>query len=44
MVATLQTLARDGAYDAGAASQAFDRYQLGDPTAVAGVAQEGAGA
>ncbi len=44
VVATLQSLARDGNYDAGAAKQAFDRYQLGDPTAVAGVAQEGAGA
>ncbi len=44
VVATLATLARDGAYDPGAAQQAFDRYQLGDPTAVAGVAQEGAGA
>jgi len=44
VVATLLTLARDGAYDPAAAQQAFDRYQLGDPTAVAGVAQEGAGA
>ena len=44
VVATLQSLASDGAYDAGAASQAFDRYRLDDPTAVAGVAQEGAGA
>ncbi|HLL62546.1 MAG TPA: pyruvate dehydrogenase (acetyl-transferring), homodimeric type [Propionibacteriaceae bacterium] len=44
VVATLQSLARDGAYDANAARQAFDRYQLGDPTSVAGVAQEGAGA
>jgi pyruvate dehydrogenase E1 component len=44
VVATLQTLARDGAYDGAAAGQAFDRYHLDDPTAVAGVAQEGAGA
>ena len=44
VVATLQSLARDGLYDAGAASQAFEKYSLGDPTAVAGVAQEGAGA
>ncbi|MCW2804062.1 MAG: pyruvate dehydrogenase component [Propionibacteriaceae bacterium] len=44
VVATLQTLARDGKYDAGAAAEAFNRYQLGDPTSVAGVAQEGAGA
>jgi pyruvate dehydrogenase E1 component len=44
VVATLESLARDGQYDASAASEAFDRYRLGDPTAVAGVAQEGAGA
>ncbi len=44
VVATLQTLAKDGKYDAGAAAQAFERYRLGDPTSVAGVAQEGAGA
>jgi pyruvate dehydrogenase E1 component len=44
VVATLQSLARDGAYEPGAAKEAFDRYRLGDPTAVAGVAQEGAGA
>jgi pyruvate dehydrogenase E1 component len=44
VVATLQSLARDGAVDAGAVREAFDRYQLADPTAVAGVAQEGAGA
>ena len=41
VVATLQNLARDGKYDASAAGEAFDRYRLGDPTAVAGVAQEG---
>ena len=44
VVATLQSLAREGAVDASAAREAFDRYQLGDPTAVAGVTQEGAGA
>jgi pyruvate dehydrogenase E1 component len=44
VVATLQSLAREGRYDAEAAQKAFDKYQLGDPTAVAGVAQEGAGA
>jgi pyruvate dehydrogenase E1 component len=44
VVATLQTLAREGKYDAGAAAEAFRRYSLGDPTSVAGVAQEGAGA
>ena len=44
VVATLESLARDGQYDSGAASEAFDRYRLGDPRAVAGVAQEGAGA
>ncbi len=44
VVATLLSLARDDAYDGNAASEAFDRYRLGDPTAVAGVAQEGAGA
>jgi len=44
VVATLQSLARDGHYDAGAAGEAFDRYRLGDPTAVAGVVQEGADA
>jgi len=44
VVATLLSLARDARYDAGAAAEAFERYQLGDPRAVAGVAQEGAGA
>jgi pyruvate dehydrogenase E1 component len=44
VVATLESLARDGLYDANAASDAFNGYRLGDPTAVAGVAQEGAGA
>jgi pyruvate dehydrogenase E1 component len=44
VVATLETLEREGQYEAGAAKRAFDAYQLGDPTAVAHVAQEGAGA
>jgi pyruvate dehydrogenase E1 component len=44
VVATLQTLEREGEYEAGAAKRAFDTFQLGDPTAVAHVAQEGAGA
>jgi pyruvate dehydrogenase E1 component len=44
VVATLQSLAGDGLYDGNAAAEAFDRYSLGDPTAVAGVSQEGAGA
>ncbi len=44
VVATLESLARDGLYDANAASDAFNGYRIGDPTAVAGVAQEGAGA
>ena len=38
VVATLQSLARDGLYEGSAAGEAFDRYSLGDPTAVAGVA------
>ena len=41
VVATLESLARDGLYDGNAAAEAFNRYSLGDPTAVAGVAQEG---
>jgi len=44
VVAALESLGREGQYDAGAAKQAYDRYSVGDPTAVAGVAQEGAGA
>ena len=44
VVATLQSLARDGQYDAGAAAEAFDRYRLDDPTAAAGITQEGANA
>jgi pyruvate dehydrogenase E1 component len=44
VVSTLEMLARDGKIDPAAPAKAFDRYQLGDPTSVAGVAQEGAGA
>jgi pyruvate dehydrogenase E1 component len=44
VVATLQSLARDGKYDPDAAAEAFDRYLLGDPTAAAGITQEGANA
>ena len=44
VVATLESLGREGQYDRAAAAQAFDRYRVGDPTAVADVAQEGAGA
>jgi pyruvate dehydrogenase E1 component len=44
VVATLQNLARDGQYDPGAAAEAFDRYRVGDPTAAAGITQEGANA
>ena len=44
VVATLGMLGRTGAYDPDAVGQAFEKYRLGDPTAVAGVAQEGAGA
>jgi pyruvate dehydrogenase E1 component len=44
VVATLESLSRDGTVDSAAAREAFDRYRLDDPTAVAGVEQEGAGA
>ncbi len=44
VVATLEALARDGRYDSNAAAVAFKRYELNDPTATAGVHQEGAGA
>ncbi|MET1006912.1 MAG: pyruvate dehydrogenase (acetyl-transferring), homodimeric type [Propionibacteriaceae bacterium] len=44
VVSTLEMLARDGKIDPAAPAKAFDKYELGDPTAVAGVAQEGAGA
>jgi pyruvate dehydrogenase E1 component len=44
VVATLRSLASEGLYDGDAAAEAFNRYSLADPTAVAGVAQEGAGA
>ncbi|TDT33794.1 pyruvate dehydrogenase (acetyl-transferring), homodimeric type [Naumannella halotolerans] len=41
VVGTLQALAADGKFDAEQAAKAYDAYQLGDPTAVADVAQEG---
>ncbi|SEQ73432.1 pyruvate dehydrogenase (acetyl-transferring), homodimeric type [Microlunatus flavus] len=44
VVATLESLGREGQYDPAAAKRAYDQYRVGDPTAVAGVAQEGAGA
>jgi pyruvate dehydrogenase E1 component len=44
VVATLEMLARDGKIDRARAAEAYEKYELGDPTAVAGVAQEGAGA
>src|SRR3712207_4343437 len=44
VVATLESLERVGQYEAGGAKRAYERYHLGDPTAVAHVAQEGAGA
>ena len=44
VVAALEALEAEGGYRSGAATEAYDRYQLGDPTSVAHVAQEGAGA
>ncbi|WOQ15610.1 pyruvate dehydrogenase (acetyl-transferring), homodimeric type [Raineyella sp. W15-4] len=44
VVAALEALESQGAYRAGAAAEAFARYRIDDPTAVANVAQEGAGA
>ncbi|GAB3623806.1 pyruvate dehydrogenase (acetyl-transferring), homodimeric type [Mariniluteicoccus endophyticus] len=44
VVATLDALARDGKYRKEAPAEAFKKYQVDDPTAVAGVKQEGAGA
>lgn len=44
VVATLQQLEKLGAYRAGAAAEAYAKYQLDDPTATRGIAQEGAGA
>jgi pyruvate dehydrogenase E1 component len=41
VVATLEALARDGQYDPNAAATAYKRYQLNDPTATAGVHEEG---
>ncbi len=44
MVATLDALARKGEYRKDAPAEAFRRYKVDDPTAVANVEQEGAGA
>ncbi|MBO0811861.1 MAG: pyruvate dehydrogenase (acetyl-transferring), homodimeric type [Microlunatus sp.] len=44
VVATLTALAREGKYDPHAVAVAFKKYELNDPTATAGVQQEGAGA
>ncbi|MEA5154094.1 pyruvate dehydrogenase (acetyl-transferring), homodimeric type [Raineyella sp.] len=44
VVAALESLEAQGAYRAGAAAEAFAKYRIDDPTAVAHVAQEGAGA
>ena len=41
VVATLMSLEREGKYRAGAAQEAYDRYQVGDPTSTHGVPQEG---
>ncbi|CAN5181291.1 pyruvate dehydrogenase (acetyl-transferring), homodimeric type [soil metagenome] len=41
MVATLQTLASEGKVDVAQAKEAYDRLHVSDPTAVAGVPQEG---
>ncbi|MDN5724864.1 MAG: pyruvate dehydrogenase (acetyl-transferring), homodimeric type [Propionibacteriales bacterium] len=41
VVATLQGLAAEGAYDKDEAAKAYDAYRIGDPTAVADRAQEG---
>ncbi len=40
----MEMLVRDAKYDIAAPAKAFDKYLVGDPTSVAGVAQEGAGA
>ncbi len=44
VVAALEALAARGEYDAAKAAQAATTYRIDDPTAVAGVQQEGAGA
>jgi pyruvate dehydrogenase E1 component len=44
VVAVLETLARDGAIESSVAQEAFTALKIDDPTAVAGVAQEGADA
>ena len=41
VVATLMSLEREGKYRSGAAQEAYDRYQVGDPTSTHGVPQEG---
>ena len=43
-VAAIASLARRGEYDSAKIREALDRYQIDDPTAVAHVQQEGAGA
>jgi pyruvate dehydrogenase E1 component len=44
VVAALEALAQRGEVDRSKAAEAFARYRIDDPTAVAGVMQEGAGA
>ncbi|WP_026925985.1 pyruvate dehydrogenase (acetyl-transferring), homodimeric type [Granulicoccus phenolivorans] len=44
VVATLDALAREGKYRREAPGEAFRRYRIDDPTAVASIQQEGAGA
>ncbi|MGH3423092.1 MAG: pyruvate dehydrogenase (acetyl-transferring), homodimeric type, partial [Nocardioidaceae bacterium] len=44
VVSVLQTLAREGEIKAETVTEAFDRLEIDDPTAVAGVPQEGADA
>jgi pyruvate dehydrogenase E1 component len=44
VVAALEALAKRGEVDPARAREAFDRYRIDDPTAVAHVKQEGAGA
>ncbi len=44
VVATLAALEKQGAYREGAAAEAYEKYDLGDPTSAYGVTQEGAGA
>jgi len=44
VVAALEALAKRGEVDRSKASEALAKYRIDDPTAVAGVKQEGAGA